>query len=178
MSQWKTYSESTFCFITKTIVDWQNVLDTDHTCDVIICSFSYCQQHKKVTLHAYVIMPNHVHCILSASNGKLISGMMRDFGTFTSRKISECLIEQNRVEETRRFQQAAISDNRGNDFKIWQEGFHPIIITNEQFYRQKRDYIHENPVRKGFAQRIEDWKYSSARNYMFGDHSLIHVACL
>jgi putative transposase len=31
--------------------------------------------------------------------------------------------------------------------------------------RQKLDYIHQNPVKRGYVDQPEHWQYSSARNY-------------
>ena len=39
---------------------------------------------------------------------------------------------------------------------------HAIDITSKKFYRQKLDYIHNNPVRAGWVEREEDYVYSSA----------------
>jgi len=39
----------------------------------------------------------------------------------------------------------------------------------------KLNYIHNNPVNAGLVRRPEDYKYSSAINYLFGDHSVITV---
>lgn len=36
---------------------------------------------------------------------------------------------------------------------------------SESFYKQKLNYIYNNPVKKGFVSKPEDWLYSSARNY-------------
>ena len=38
-------------------------------------------------------------------------------------------------------------------------------IYSYDFYRQKLDYIHQNPVRQEIVVRAEDYLYSSARNY-------------
>jgi hypothetical protein len=43
---------------------------------------------------------------------------------------------------------------------------------------QKIDYIHENPVRRGWVEAPEHWRYSSARNYMLEDHSVLELDCL
>jgi len=64
---------------------------------------------------------------------------------------------------------------RGSDFKIWQAGSHPEAITSQEFFIQKLNYIHDNPVRKGFVQEPEHWVYSSARNYILDDHSILKV---
>ncbi len=76
------------------------------------------------------------------------------------------------------FHVGANLDARGNTYKVWQDGFHPIAIESKKFFLQKLGYIHENPVKKGFVEKAEHWKYSSARNYYYKDHSIIEVECL
>ena len=76
------------------------------------------------------------------------------------------------------FFQAAKDKGRGNRYKVWQEGFHPIAIDTGDFFQQKLDYLHENPVRKGFVEKPEQWRSSSARNYFLDGHSVITVECL
>ena len=45
------------------------------------------------------------------------------------------------------------------------EGSHPKIIETEAMMLQKLNYIHENPVRRGYVSDPTHWRYSSARNY-------------
>jgi lipopolysaccharide export system protein LptC len=59
--------------------------------------------------------------------------------------------------------------------KVWQEGYHPKAILSEKMFNQKLEYIHNNPILKGFVEKPEYWKYSSARNYMNDDHSIIKL---
>ena len=58
---------------------------------------------------------------------------------------------------------------------VWQDGFHPIAIETVKFFQQKLNYLQENPVRKGFVEKPEHRMYSSARNYILDDHSLIQI---
>ena len=50
--------------------------------------------------------------------------------------------------------------------QVWQEGFHPQLIQTDATLQQKIAYIHDNPVRRGFVDAAEYWRYSSARNYL------------
>jgi putative transposase len=59
--------------------------------------------------------------------------------------------------------------------QFWQEGFHPQLISSEEIFIQKTDYIHLNPVRRGLVEKPEDWKYSSAAYYLKGKESLIKI---
>jgi len=48
---------------------------------------------------------------------------------------------------------------------LWEEGYHPQMIENDSVLRQKLDYIHNNPVKRGYVDEAVHWRYSSARNY-------------
>ncbi len=122
-------------------------------------------------------MPDHTHYLFS-THGSSLSDIMRDYHSFTSKAITEFLTKDDRRKILQFFRVAAILNERGNSYKVWQDGFHPITINSEKFLRQKLKYIHENPVRKGFVTKPEDWKYSSARNYNCNDHSVIEVECI
>jgi REP element-mobilizing transposase RayT len=161
MSRWKIIQGVNLYFITTTIVEWRSVFVTIPLFETIIESLKYCCTNKGLHLHAYVIMPNHAHYIVLTNPPEKLSDVMRDFNRFTSQRITDVLDE-----------------DRGNRYKVWQEGFHPIAIDTGDFFQQKLDYLHENPVRKGFVERSEYWRYSSARNYLFDDHSVIPVECL
>lgn len=52
-----------------------------------------------------------------------------------------------------------------NEYQVWQEGSHPEEITTDEMMQQKVEYIHNNPVRRGYVEEPSHWRYSSARNY-------------
>ena len=59
-------------------------------------------------------------------------------------------------------------------YQVWEEGNHPQIVESEAVMRQKLDYIHQNPVKRGYVDQPEHWRYSIARNYA-GQEGLIEV---
>jgi putative transposase len=60
------------------------------------------------------------------------------------------------------------------EHQFWQEGNHPKQIISHEMMRQKIEYIHHNPVRRGYVDLPEYWRYSSARNYI-GKKGLLDV---
>ena len=52
------------------------------------------------------------------------------------------------------------------EYQLWEEGSHPELIGNEFILRQKLDYIHQNPVKRGYVDDPVHWRYSSSRNYV------------
>jgi len=65
---------------------------------------------------------------------------------------------------------------RNQVFKLWMERFDDLVIENDKKLQIKIDYIHNNPVKAGFIDLPEQWEFSSARNYILGNHSLISVS--
>ncbi len=63
---------------------------------------------------------------------------------------------------------------RGSMYQVWQEGFHPELISGEAMMKQKLEYIHSDPVRSGCVLDPLDWEYSSAGNYA-GRKGIIEV---
>ena len=59
-------------------------------------------------------------------------------------------------------------------YQFWQEGVHPELIQDEEMMRQKVDYIHQNPVKRGYIDQAIHWRYSSARDYE-GEAGLIDI---
>jgi len=175
MCPWRVIPDSNRYFVTTSIVRWQPVLRARVRCHLIIQSLKHCLAHKGLHLHGFVIMPTHAHYILSCDPGRLLSDIMRDFNTHTSREISASLQADGEFRLLRIFREAAEMERRGNSYKVWQTGFHPVSIETDRFFRQKLHYVHENPVRAGLVELAEEWEYSSARNYAYGDHTIIQV---
>ena len=50
--------------------------------------------------------------------------------------------------------------------QFWQPSRHPEAIYTQRFWRQKLDYLHDNPCRKGLVLSPEHWRYSSAAYWM------------
>jgi len=51
------------------------------------------------------------------------------------------------------------------EYQVWQEGFQPKLILNEKMMIEKINYIHQNPVKRGYVDECKHWRYSSARDY-------------
>ncbi|MFZ6052734.1 transposase [Flavobacteriales bacterium DA487] len=152
-----------------TVVGWVDVFTRPNLRDVIIDSLRYCIKEKGLNLFAYCLMTNHLNMIVNADEPFQLKDTIRDFKKFTSKKIIEQIKEEP---ESRRewmlnlFSFAAKTSSKHKEYRLWQAGNHAIGLYSEKFVWDKINYIHNNPVRAGFVKRIEDWKYSSAANYM------------
>lgn len=155
-------------FVTITVSDWIPLFLSAGYCDILIDSLAHCRRLKGLRIHGYVIMPNHLHLIVSTESTHSLPDILRDFKRFTSRRITRTL-EREGAQKRRRLLGYAATSGKGNtSYKVWQDGYHPIAIYTPGAFRQKLQYIHDNPVRKGLIRSAEQWRYSSAGDYLTG----------
>jgi REP element-mobilizing transposase RayT len=117
-------------------------------------------------------MENHFHAIVSAES---LSAVMNDLKKFTARSLLEQLRREGRdwlLDRLESFRQPHKTNSR---YQVWQEGFHPQAILDDAMMVQKLDYIHHNPLRRGWVAAPEHWRYSSAHERLEG--SLPSITC-
>ena len=155
-------------FLTMTIVGWIDVFTRSNHNKLIINAIKHCQKRKGLELYGYCIMPSHIHLIAKAVGEFSLSEILRDLKKYTSKR----LIEQIMLEpESRRewllsyFRKEAEEIKRNKYYKVWQDGNHPEEIFSANFFQEKLNYIHNNPVKDLIVTHPEDYLFSSARNY-------------
>jgi len=165
----------TFFFVTTTVVRFLPIFKNQCFCDILIDNIKYYQRKYMFDILAYVIMPSHFHWILEVNpNLGTVSDIMRDIKKFTAWQIFDKAKEEKQFELERIFREEAqgILDQ---ERKLWMKRFDDEVIRNDKMFWNKLFYIHNNPVEAGLVSRPEDYEYSSARNYIFNDHSVIRV---
>lgn len=168
-SKYKFANDGHLYFVSFSVVYWIDLFTRTDYCKTIIDSLLFCEKNKGLELYAYCIMPSHLHLIIG-SNKNPLEDIMRDFKSFTSRSLKQAISDH--PGESRKewllwmMKRAGEKSSHHNDFQLWQEGNHPIELSTPQITRQKLDYIHNNPVAAGLVYKPEDWRYSSASNYM------------
>jgi REP element-mobilizing transposase RayT len=109
-------------------------------------------------------------------DGQTISGILQSFGSYTAHRILNELRNQNRLDLVRYFHGQALRANSGEEHRIWQK-IQAKNIYSAAFLRQKLEYLHNNPVAKGWKLAEERWqyRYSSACYYDRGMPPLIPI---
>ena len=64
------------------------------------------------------------------------------------------------------FKRAGEYNNNNKYFQFWQQNNKPIELFSNPVIDQKLEYLHQNPVKAGIVDFAEDYRYSSARNYV------------
>ena len=161
-------------FITTTITNHLPIFSTDKYRRILAESLSYCVQAKGLLVHAYAIMPTHLHVISSHVDGRL-SETVRDMKKFTSKTIAANLEADGHGDWLSVMRDAS---KFPGGVQVWTRTFHAEYIITEGFFRQKFDYIHDNPVRAGLVEDMCAWEYSSAGFYYLGRESMVPVSAV
>ena len=160
-------------FLTNTILNWIPVFTRPDAVQIILDSFCYLQENRGVKLYGYVILENHLHWIARSED---LNADVAKFKSYTANRLVNYLKEAGQYKILEQFNFYMKAHKSDRDHQVWEEGSHAQLMQNEQMLRQKLDYIHHNPVKRGYVDKAEHWRYSSARNYC-GDKGLIDVYC-
>ncbi len=96
---------------------------------------------ERYALHAWCVMPNHVHTLFTPEAGFKMSQISHSWKSFTANKCNQVLKRTG---------------------KFWEREPFDRYIRNEQHYRNALAYIENNPVKAGLCEKPEDWRWSSA----------------
>jgi REP element-mobilizing transposase RayT len=159
-------------FVTDTVVDWVDIFTRPIYKHIVIESLQYCQEHKGLIIYAWVLMSNHLHAIVGSVGEAIVSDIWRDFKKFTSKEIIATIkteISESRSEwMLNRFEHSGKNDKKIKNYRFWQEGNDAQGIYLNEYFEQKLNYIHYNPVKAEIVNRPEDYRYSSAIDYAGG----------
>jgi REP element-mobilizing transposase RayT len=155
-------------FATITVVYWIDLFERVELKHLIVDSLKFYQERRGLIIYAWCLMSSHLHLIVSSQNDHRLSDFFRDFKKFTNREIIKVI---ERINESRRewlmaaFYKAGKDLKRIKNFKVWQDGNHPIELFSNKFMDQKLEYVHNNPVEAEIVTEAHHYLYSSARDY-------------
>jgi putative transposase len=164
MERYRISPDAAVYYVTYSIVEWLPVFVSEAACRIITDSLNYCHANKGLRVNAFVIMPTHMHAIVFDKDfdSKRLENTLTDFRKFTGRSLSDFCAHHVAHCFTEALRAAATADR---ERRFWQPSRHLEVIETEKFWIQKRDYLHENPCRKGLVVRADHWRFSSAAYY-------------
>lgn len=104
----------------------------------------------KFALHAFVIMPDHLHVLITPAFDVSLEKALQ----FIKGGFSFCLKSKR---------------------EVWERGFNEVQLLEAAKFQRCRKYIEENPVRAGICNSIDSYAYSSAVNLVGVDPMPAHL---
>jgi len=141
---------------------------------IVIDNLKFYRMKFWFSLYGFVVMPDHYHLVVDTLEKVSISKIKEDMNKYISREIIQELKMHNiRVLERLRIDSPLRKGHRSHEYRLFQKGRYDFEIVTSSKLLEKLGYMHNNPVRAGLVEHIEDYRYSSARNFVSGDDSLI-----
>ncbi len=127
----------TFFVTTKTYMG-KRLLQTDQNATLLIDVLRSCVRTGRFTLHDFVIMPDHIHLLLSTSGDLTIEKAMQFIkGGFSFR----------------------LKRETGYTGEVWQRGFSDHRVHDPDSFANHRRYIADNPVKAGLATSPDEFPW-------------------
>ncbi|MBS1851997.1 MAG: transposase [Acidobacteria bacterium] len=138
----KIISTSRTFFVTSSTWDKRNLLQSDRCAALFIKILYEYRVQGKFKLHEFVVMPDHFHLLLTVGN-------------------------EMPIERAVQFIKGGFAFRAGKEFGMrapfWQKGFSEVRVLEASGYARMREYIRNNPVKRGLVRQAEEYLYSSAR---------------
>ncbi len=99
----------------------------------------------------YVLMPEHVHLLLTEPKLQTIATTLSVLKAQTSKLL------------------------RGDHLRFWQTRYYDFNVLTHTKHVEKLRYLHRNPVERGLVTRPEDWPWSSFHHYATGAASRVEI---
>ena len=163
-------NETYFCTLTN--YRWLPLFEEAQAYDVAYKWFEYLIKDS-CHISAYVIMPNHLHCLLYPTNReKPLNKLVSEGKRFMAYAIIKKLRTFGKLEMLRTLEEGVQENEKkkGKKHQVFRLSFDARKCLEEKMVEQKLDYIHLNSV-SGKWKLVDDfvnYKHSSAAYYELG----------
>jgi putative transposase len=138
--------------------------------DLFIKELSLVRREYEFGLVGYVLMPEHVHLLLSEPAKGTPSTVLQMLKQRVSRKLRKKTGDPHT--ELISLPAAEIADDYA---QFWQKRFYDFNVYSDGKKCEKLDYMHCNPVTRELVRRPQDWPWSSYLLYEKGEVGLIPI---
>ena len=145
-------------FVTLTVQNWYYIFDRQDRWSILLNALKFYQENHNLKIFAWVFMLNHLHLIFQNPESYIF---LKSYKSYTSHQLIKNLEEtEPNVLRIFKFE---------DGYHIWRHKNYPELIESEKFFFQKVNYIENNPVKKEYVYKPEDWKFSSANEIQLLD---------
>ncbi len=131
-------------------------LRDDRACIQFLQVLSELRQTNSFKLYGYVLMPEHVHLVLHPQEGEKAGLLIGQLKGVTSRRFFQL--------------------HHGNDKHVfWNKRCYDNSCRTTEDVKQKIEYCHNNPVKRGLITQPNEWKWSSFNWYNGKRNELIEM---
>jgi putative transposase len=139
-------------FLTFSCYRREPLLNNPWAYNLFECELEAIRKRYRFAVLGYVLMPEHVHLLVSEPAKAKLSVALQVLKQVTSRKLKVPTME-----------------------KFWQPRYYDFNVWSAKKHVEKLRYMHRNPVKRGLVLNPEQWKWSSFRHYAFHELGTVEI---
>lgn len=129
------------------------LLNSDQARCIFERTLQQVRQWYGLYVFGYVIMPEHVHLLVSEPKNDKLSSAIQMLKQLVSRRMR----------------------HGGADTPLWQARYYDFNVLTQKKWTEKLRYIHRNPVTRGLVAAPEDWRGSRYRHWLTGEPGMVEI---
>jgi len=138
-------------FVTFTCYHREALLTTAHTKRLVEQALEQARRQYGFWVSGYVIMPEHVHLLVSEPERLPLSRALQAMKQSVARRLI------------------------GGREHFWQARYYDFNVYTRKKRLEKLSYMHWNPVKRGLVKEPQDWVWSSFRHYLTGEEGVVEI---
>jgi putative transposase len=136
-------------FITFSCYNREPYFTTPSSKDTFLDSLEQTRHRYKFEVLGYVVMPEHVHLLLSEPPEDNLSKALQSLKLSVSKRLTQR--------------------------PFWHTRYYDFNVFTHNKRVEKLKYMHRNPVTRGLVERPEDWRWSSFRHYLLDEPTPVQI---
>ena len=148
-------------FVTFTCYRRYRYLTTARAREVLIQGLAHLRTQREFRILGWVLMPEHVHLVLLPPGGVRLGDAIGRFKSWTARQIL------NAPEF-----KGVVQHRNGGRRALWERRCYDHNCRTAEAVRQKIEYCHKNPVKRGLVDHPSEWAWSSY-NWYRGERPIV-----
>jgi putative transposase len=164
----RSYGAHHLHFITCSCYHRLPLLRSARSRDCLLSVLEQTRKRYRFVVVGYVVMPEHIHLLLSEPEVGTPSTVMQVLKQRTAR----ALLPETKARDPH---QSPLFGEIPARVPFWQTRFYDFNVWTAKKRVEKLQYLHWNPVKRGLVAAPEDWRWSSCRLYLFDEPGPVAV---
>jgi putative transposase len=161
----RRYGTTNLHFVTFSCYRRLPFLKTARARNVLLVVLDKVRTRYRFVIVGYVVMPEHVHLLISESTKANPSVVVQVFKQRVSRRLRRPIRGNSSARQLLLWRDATIYRS------FWQRRFYDFNVWSRKKRIEKLNYMHMNPVKRGLVTDPKLWPWSSYRFYQYGEES-------
>ena len=164
------YGRGNLHFVTFSCYRRRPLLGTRRARDRFVKVLDEVRSRHAFRLIGYVVMPEHVHLLLSEPKKSTPSKVLQ----VLKQKVSRALGGRGKKLVPGQLW-LPFCETATDRAAFWQRRFYDFNVWSAEKLREKLEYMHANPVKRKLVRHPKDWPWSSWLHYVKGEEGLIRI---